>query len=83
MNSRSDAFILRNFLFILILGFSSSLLSEEKTIEGLLFNSIYDEPKGRNNATSLTIPPESVISFDKDLSIEFDVFFWRKISIIL
>ena len=64
------AFILRRFLFILILVCSLLLQGEEKVIDGFLFNSIYDEPEGRNNATSLTISSKRTISYEKNLTIE-------------
>ena len=66
------------FLSILILVCSLFLQGEEKIIDGLLFNSIYDESEGRKNATSLTIPSKRTISYEKNLTIEFDAFFWRK-----
>lgn len=70
--------VIKYLFSILILFYLNPLSGEEKTIEGLLFNSIYDKPKGRDNATSLTIPSKNMISFQRTLSIEFDVFFWRK-----
>ena len=69
---------MRSFLFILIYVYSSFLLCEEIIIEGLLFKSIYDEPKGRSSTTSLTIPSKRTISYKKNLSIQFDIFLWKK-----
>ena len=70
--------ILRSLLIILILSYCSIIQAEGKAIEGLLFNSIYDDPKGQNKATSLTIPSKDAIFYENNLTIEFDVFFWRK-----
>ena len=43
-----------------------------------MFNSIYDGPLNHNNATSLKIPADKTISFEKNIRLEFDIFFWRK-----
>ena len=69
---------MRSFVFIIIVSFFSALQAEENTIDGLLFNSIYDNFQGRNWATSLTIPSKDAILYEKNLTIDFDVFFWRK-----
>ena len=34
--------------------------------------------EGRNSATSLTIPSKDAIFYETNLTIDFDVFFWRK-----
>ena len=70
--------ILRSFLFILIVSSFSVLHAEENIINGLLFNSIYDVSEGRNSATSLTIPSKDAVFYETNLTIDFDVFFWRK-----
>ena len=69
---------MRSFVFIIIVSSFSALQAEENTIDGLLFNSIYDNLEGRNGATSLTIPTKDAILYEKNLTIDFDVFFWRK-----
>tara|TARA_X000000950_G_scaffold188103_1_gene227471 strand:- start:1296 stop:3845 length:2550 start_codon:yes stop_codon:yes gene_type:complete len=69
---------LRSFVFIIIVSSFSGLRAEENIIDGLLFNSIYDDLEGRNGATSLTIPSKDAIIYEKNLTIDFDVFFWRK-----
>ena len=61
---------MRSFLSILILVCSLFLQGEEKVIDGFLFNSIYVEPEGRNNATSLSIPSKRTIFYEKNLTIE-------------
>ena len=35
-------------------------------LEGLLFNSIYDDLEGRNGATSLTIPSKDAIIYENN-----------------
>ncbi len=69
---------MRSFVFIIIVSSFSGLRAEENIIDGLLFNSIYDDLEGRNGATSLTIPSKDAIIYEKNLTIDFDVFFWRK-----
>ena len=64
-----------SFLFIFIVSSYSFLQAEENIIDGLLFNSIYDNLEGRNGATSLTIPSKDAILYEKNLTIDFDVFF--------
>ena len=75
--------VIKYLFSILILFYLNPLSGEEKTIEGLLFNSIYDKPKGRDNATSLTIPSKNMISFQRTLSVEFDVFFGERALLVL
>ena len=69
---------MRSFVFIIIVSSFSALQAEENIIDGLLFNSIYDNLEGRNGATSLTIPSKDDILYENNLTIDFDVFFWRK-----
>lgn len=63
-------------ILVLFLGFIEYGNGEK--IEGLMFNSIYDGPLNHNNATSLKIPADKTISFEKNIRLEFDIFFWRK-----
>ena len=69
---------MRSFVFIFIVSSFSALHAEENIINGLLFNSIYDVYEGRNSATSLTIPSKDAVFYETNLTIDFDVFFWRK-----
>jgi len=69
---------LRSFLLIFIVSSFSLLHAEENIIDGLLFKSIYDNLEGRNGASSLTIPSKDAIPYENNLTIDFDVFFWRK-----
>ena len=69
---------MRSFVFRFIASFFSALYAEENIINGLLFNSIYDASEGRNSATSLTIPSKDAVRYEKSLTIDFDVFFWKK-----
>ena len=69
---------MKKILYILVHFQLSYLFCEQNSVEGLLFNSIYDNEGSSNSATSLRIPSSNIISYDKNLSVEFDVFFWRK-----
>ena len=74
---------MRSFVFIIIVSSFSALQAEENTIDGLLFNSIYDDLDGRNGATSLTIPTKDAILYEKNLTIDFDVFFGERVLLDL
>ncbi len=64
---------------ILIL-FGSVFCNDDNLAEsGLYFQSIYDTvTHSPSKSTSLLIPKEGMIDFENTLSIEFDIFFWRK-----
>ena len=69
---------MRSFVFIFIVSSFSALHAEESILNGLLFNSIYDVYEEYNSATSLTIPSKDAVFYETNLTIDFDVFFWRK-----
>jgi hypothetical protein len=63
-------------ILVLFLGFIEYGNGEK--IEGLMFNSIYDGPLNHNNATSLKIPADKTISFEKTSDWSLISFFGEK-----
>ena len=59
-----------SFIFIFIFSSFSVLQAKENITDGLLFNSIYDVPEGRNSATSLTIPSKDAIFYENNLTLD-------------